>query len=252
MTAIVIVSHILYDRLIEKCKSIRKKVPQCAHIYLVMQSDNPVDIEMSDEIKTVTYSYQDLCDLGYNAIFETVVPGSAHFVLLKFYQEHPGYDYYWNIEYDVEFDGDWSLLFDTCSRYDTDFITCDIQDFDQNPYWHWWNFLSLQQFRIPIIHRTRSFNPVYRLSAKALEMVCHRQSEGDGGHHEVLLPTLLKSYGFSLGDLNRKSRYALPGLKTDFYNKNYPQPYGSMRHAPVIPRSILTGHSNLLFHPLKE
>lgn len=53
-----------------------------------------------------------LHDLGYTPIEDSLLPGSNHFPLLKFYREHPGYDYYWLIEDDVRFSGEWNLFFD--------------------------------------------------------------------------------------------------------------------------------------------
>ncbi len=49
-----------------------------------------------------------LKELGYTPIERgKLVPGSNHFPLLKFYKENQGYDYYWLVEDDVRFSGEW-------------------------------------------------------------------------------------------------------------------------------------------------
>ncbi|WP_421943342.1 hypothetical protein [Pedobacter sp.] len=59
------------------------------------------------------YEFTDaiLTDFGYTSIRSTLVPGSNHFPILQFYVDNAEFDYYWCIEDDVVFTGDWSSLF---------------------------------------------------------------------------------------------------------------------------------------------
>lgn len=252
MTAVILLTHFLDRRIIGKYRRMRESLDAGHDIFLLLQSDIEDTAGLPEDIRAVRYTYGDLCSMDYPAIDMRIVPGSVHFVMLRFRLDHPGYSHYWSVEYDVEMDGDWRAIFRECAAHDADLIACDIQDFKENPCWYWWNALVLREAMVPLIKRTRSFNPIYRLSSRALDLLHRRQGEGDGGHFEVLLPTLLKAYGMKLGDLHRRGRYALPGLSRDYYCKEAPQPHGSMRHAPAIPTSCMDGTSGYLFHPVKS
>lgn len=70
--------------------------------------------EVPDTIKSVphyTFTSDILHNMGYTPIGQQLLPGSNHFPLLKFYLSHPNYDYYWLIEDDVYFNGNWDSFF---------------------------------------------------------------------------------------------------------------------------------------------
>ena len=251
MTAIIMVTHFLDKRIIDRYRRLRDQAGIRYDIFLVVQSDECSICGLPDDIRAMRFSMSDLQEMDLPAIAESIVPGSVHFIMIRFFMEYPHSDFYWSVEYDVEMDGDWKPLFSECARHDTDLIACDIQDFDENPYWYWWRAISLREAQVPVVRRTRSFNPIYRLSARAVRLLLQRQKEGDGGHFEVLIPTALKAYGLTLGDLNRNGRYALPNLSRDYYRHDFPHPHGSMRHTPSISPECLDGSSGFLFHPCK-
>lgn len=55
---------------------------------------------------------------------------NIEFSFLSFYEDHPDYDYYWLVEYDVIFNGDFSEFFRYFESYDYDFITSYIKETD--------------------------------------------------------------------------------------------------------------------------
>jgi hypothetical protein len=120
---------------------------------------------------TFTFSDDILTSLNYFPLGFTLVPGSNHFPLLKFYLSHSNYDYYWCIEEDVDFSGDWSALFEEFSSVDADFISSHISHHQNEPEWPWWSALAHPYFVIPQEKRIRSFNPIYRISREALELL---------------------------------------------------------------------------------
>jgi len=69
--------------------------------------------EVSDKLlKLNNYIFTDdiLYDLNYLPISNSLMPGSNHFPLLKFFTDNPQFDFYWYIESDVVFNGDWEYL----------------------------------------------------------------------------------------------------------------------------------------------
>lgn len=184
-----------------------------------------------------------LGDLGYTPIEQgKLVPGSNHFPLLKFFRENLGYDYYWLVEDDVRFSGEWKVFFDSFASSTSDFLSSVIETKAENSDWYWWNCLKTGNETIAEDKLLRAFNPIYRLSCQALSCIDAHLREGWMGHHEVLLPTLLYNKGLFLEDFGGEGAFVRLENKSKFYDDT------SMRIAPVLPDD----RKNYLFHPVKE
>lgn len=184
-----------------------------------------------------------LNELGYTPIEKgKLVPGSNHFPLLKFFKENQCYDYYWLVEDDVRFSGDWKDFFDSFASSTSDFLSSVIETKAENPTWYWWTSLKTGNEVIAEEKLLKSFNPIYRLSSQALVCIDAHLRIGWMGHYEVLLPTLLYNKGFLLEDFGGEGAFVCPENKAKFYNDT------SMRIAPVLPDD----RKNYLFHPVKE
>jgi hypothetical protein len=197
-----------------------------------------------------------LPDLGYPFLRPSrMLPGSTHFPLLKFARERP-HDTYWFIEYDVRFTGDWRVLFEHFESSEEDFISCRMGRCDAEPDWLWWDSLTHPDEVIPIEKRLRSFNPIYRISHRALQHIDQMHRQGWRGHHEVLLPTLLDQGGFTLRDFGGTGPLVHPDDHNRFYlepeSEDGPNPWvgtGSMRWRPHF-LFLLWRPRNKLFHPV--
>ena len=184
-----------------------------------------------------------LNELGYTPIEKgKLVPGSNHFPLLKFFKENQCYDYYWLVEDDVRFSGDWKDFFDSFASSTSDFLSSVIETKAENPNWYWWTSLKTGNEVIAEEKLLKAFNPIYRLSRKALACIDAYLRIGWMGHHEVLLPTVLYNKGFLVEDFGGVGAFVCPENKAKFYNDT------SMRIAPVLPDD----RKNYLFHPVKE
>ena len=184
-----------------------------------------------------------LSELRYTPIEEgKLVPGSNHFPLLKFFKENQGYDYYWLVEDDVRFSGEWKEFFGSFASCTSDFLSSVIETKAENPNWYWWTSLKTGNEVIAEEKLLKSFNPIYRLSRQALACIDAYLIIGWMGHHEVLLPTLLYNEGFLLEDFGGEGTFVRPENKAKFYDDT------SMRIAPVLPDD----GKNYLFHPVKE
>lgn len=184
-----------------------------------------------------------LNELGYTPIEKgKLVPGSNHFPLLKFFKENQCYDYYWLVEDDVRFSGDWKDFFDSFASSTSDFLSSVIETKAENPTWYWWTSLKVGNEVIAEEKLLKSFNPIYRLSSQALVCIDAHLRIGWMGHYEVLLPTLLYNKGFLLEDFGGEGTFVRPENNAKFYDDT------SMRIAPVLPDD----RKNYLFHPVKE
>ena len=184
-----------------------------------------------------------LNELGYTPIEKgKLVPGSNHFPLLKFFKENQCYDYYWLVEDDVRFSGEWKDFFGSFASCTSDFLSSVIETKAENPTWYWWTSLKTGNEVIAEEKLLKSFNPIYRLSSQALVCIDAHLRIGWMGHYEVLLPTLLYNKGFLLEDFGGEGTFVRPENNAKFYDDT------TMRIAPVLPDD----RKNYLFHPVKE
>jgi len=192
-----------------------------------------------------------LKNLGYTPIGDKLLPGSNHFPLLKFYRENSEYDFYWCIEDDVHYNGDWFEFFQFFQKHSSsDFISSHLTDFKDIPNWYWWNTLSHKKEFISKKHKIRSLNPIYRISNKALNYLDKQLKDGWQGHHEVLIPTLLKREGFSIQDFGGSGQYVAENCTNRFYKQSGKLNNYTMRYRPYIGEEEII--EKLLYHPVKH
>lgn len=251
MDVTLLVCHELTERIIEKYHSVARAFAGFGDTFLVYQKEKVEDRNVPEGIKSIGFTIDDLCSLGYEAWAETIVPGSNHFILLWFFRLYPDYGRYWNIEYDVEFAGDWQYLFKRFDKSDADLLSCHIMSFRDDPYWYWWKALKTGDGYVPIHERLRSFNPIYRLTAEAMAYLDDKLRCGSGGHHEVVIPTLLDRAGYKLEDLGGKGKFVKPDNFGLHYDSEHPEPWGTMRHKPPISLNAIIPESRMLYHPVK-
>ena len=201
----------------------------------------PVSLHSVDNLFVFTSDV--LNELGYTPIERgKLVPGGNHFPLLKFYKENQGYDYYWLVEDDVRFSGEWKDFFGSFASCTSDFLSSVIETKAENPTCYWWTSLKTGNEVMAEEKLLKSFNPIYRLSSQALVCIDAHLRIGWMGHYEVLLPTLLYNKGFLLEDFGGEGTFVRPENNAKFYDDT------SMRIAPVLPDD----RKNYLFHPVKE
>lgn len=244
------VTHFVSESIIERFERISnafKLNGDCVMIINQNHKDKIMDIP-----NIYVCSNDDLNSLHYRPIGTMVTPGNNHFLLMHYFRTHPEYEYYWNIEYDVDFCGDWTVFFREIEGLTHDFLSCHIKRYGDDPDWHWWNWMKGPDLSsIPFNTRVRSFNPIYRISRKALVYIDALLTGLNSGHHEVLLPTALLSAGFSIADFGGCGEFVSEKLKNRFYD-NKPLPFGTMRHQPPITFKETALSNGKLIHPCKR
>ena len=170
--------------------------------------------------------------------------------LIKFAREHK-FDYYWIIEYDVRFSGNWECFFRYFSESTDDFLTSHIRSYAQEPDWYFWQLDHFDK-KIDLGKALRSFNPIFRISAPALEYVYQMYLKGWTGIYEALIPTLLFQGNFILRDFGGTGDFVLPQDINRFYidSSNCALSDGTMRYRPLH-TSLAGCPENKLIHPVK-
>src|SRR5690554_1821364 len=188
---ILFVTHRIDETIIKRYIDIKNSVNNICDVFLLFNNEEE-DIVVQEGIDPYYFNVESLNNLGYEPIKETIIPGSNHFALLQFFKDHPTYDHYWNIEYDVYFTGNWNYLFSSFDHIEADFLSSHIERFKDFPNWYWWHSFYLNNIDLPLSQMIKSFNPIYRISKSALMLLDNILKEGKSwGHHEVFIPTVL-------------------------------------------------------------
>lgn len=241
--AILIVTNRISKDVIKRYHQLTKAVAKSGDVFVLYHTDNIKIPEQFREIKIETFTDKILSDLHYKPIRETLVPGSNHFPVLNFFLSHPDYSHYWCIEDDVAFSGNWTDFFENVSLHpDYDFITSHIRRYADLPVWPWWKTLAGHQGKLNKNEMLNSFNPIYRISNKALQHIDVCLKSGYTGHHEVLLPTVLKKAGFKIADFATVDNHVTTVLSLCTL--------GTMRWKPVF--LFPSNKKNKLYHPAKS
>lgn len=133
-----------------------------------------------------------------NTQVQTLWYDVGHSVIL-YYLQNPQYDYYWSIEYDVYFYGDWNYFFDLYNRYKTDFLGVHIMETHlENNEGVW----GLFDFKVPYERRFRCFGTINRISNRLLKAVHEELLKGNHTYYEQIFPSVAMHYGYSVKDLN--------------------------------------------------
>jgi hypothetical protein len=202
--ALLFLCHLSDTGYIDLYRSIARAFKPYGDAYFVFDiSERPLP-DVLHGLPHFTFSSSSLKKLGYEWLQDSLMPGHVHFPMLDFALQHPDYENYWVIEYDVRFSGPWRLFFWWSQHLDADFIASHIYRFDEQPFWFWWSSLTSPDKQIDPKSCVRFFGPLYRISRQAVGFLDASLKNGCKGHQEVVIPSLLHHAGFQLMDLSRK------------------------------------------------
>ena len=261
---ILFVTHLLSNDIMEEFEKITNEAEGIEDVFLYFDDQGK---DIPDQIKKYRYrcyNFKEILELKYplNEDKQRIseVPNQKAYQhvkyqlsVLNFFLENQEYDYYWYIEYDVRYTGNWGSFFNNFDN-DSDLTASYVRTYQQQPNWPFWH-LSHPTLTLPESKRISSFHPVMRISKKALMDLHNSLKDGWIGYLEMLIPTLLYEHGFKLEDFGGSGKFT----NEQNINKNYigsPEningtlDYGTMRYRPHI---ICLGlKKNMLYHPVKS
>lgn len=251
--AFLFVTHRISNEIVERFYKLRNETKEFGKTFFLLHLEDNRMLGLNSKYNLTPYIFNtdSLNQLNYEPITDTIIPGSNHFATLQFYLDYPSFKYYWVIEYDVIFTGNWNTFFPVMNSVEADFIASHIERFTDNPNWLWWETLHLDNIILKDYQYIKSFNPIYRISNRALfhlnKLLMNRQN---WGHHEVLIPTMLNYLNFKIYDLYGKGEFMLmdgidfSSFVTNDVNEN------TIRYRPPIRKEELC-LKNKLLHPCK-
>jgi len=180
--------------------------------------------------------------------------GHTDLIALHFFKNHPEYDRYWFIEYDVRFSGAWRNFFTAFEDSDADFMSSSIRRASNDPRWMHWPTLHppASVGALPAHERLCSFMPILRISRRGFEAIDQAYRDGWTGHCEASWPTILYRAGCKLEDFGGDGEFVRPENRNRFYTNTLSDEDlapGSLVFRPV--RWIPGLSRNTLWHPVK-
>jgi hypothetical protein len=180
-------------------------------------------------------------------------PGNWDFAILEYFRAHPIHPYYWRVEYDVRFTGDWRHFFDTCSASQADLLGTTLLRRTDSPPWYWWSSLGRPDGPLDEASTLRGFFPIARLSNRACALLDAQYSAGWYGHAECAMPTVIAHAGLTVEDIGGRGEFVPAGHEERFY-RNTPADEclrpGTFVYRPAMPQP--GARPNTLWHPVKD
>lgn len=251
-TAILFVTHIYNEEIERQIKKLRTEAEDFASVYVVYQADK-VRLDLPKDVRQHAFTIDALNKLGYRPWECTIMDGNFHFVLLDFYRQHPEYDYYWLIEYDVRFSGNWKTFFSFFHNKNEDFWAAHLETQEDHPAWVRWHEIELKNIPLNDSTLLKSFNPICRFSNRAFALLHSRCLLGDRGHNELLMPTLFKYFKLKIADFGGTGRYTYKEHPNLFYIYDEADTEADKCTHRYYPRHNVSTmkYPNKIYHPIK-
>jgi hypothetical protein len=201
-TVILFKCYYLNNEILKRFYSLKEQIAD--NIDLVLSYDNSRgDIEKKQDVVYHIYDVNKIVNMGYKYSNEyNPLWINPEYAILNFYLNNKQYKYYWIIDYDVFYNGNWADFINNYSKSEADLITTYTTDWHSNEkYWPWTASLK---FKKDIHSIRRAFFAIYRFSNKALRFLNEKYKQGYSGFCEVLVPTLLYNNGYVIQDIGKK------------------------------------------------
>jgi hypothetical protein len=171
--------------------------------------------------------------------------------LLAFRKIKPEYDYYWIVEYDVEFSGHWSEPFNAFADNTSDLLCTNMFRRETNPTWAWWQSLVWPPQSKPDL--IRAFLPFARLSARAIDTLIAAGQDGIDGIYELVWPTVLHHHKLTIEDIGGDGSFVSPANVNRWYTSTITSESLSPGTFVFRPNRYRVGRiPNKLWHPVKR
>lgn len=257
-TCIGLVSHLLNQPVRAVFERLRAEAPPGYDVRMILSADDPrAELAGLDEGDVDRISRDQIFELPYPTkcqLKDWEMAGNLDLVFLEFYRRYPGYDHYWFTEYDVFWQGRWSVFFDYFASSAAGLLAATIHTVDEVP--HKAEFPYPRQF-VPegmIWERPRvikAFLPICRLSHQVLHALDDAYRAGLGGHYEINVPTVAAQNGMALEDFGGNGSFVRP----DNINRFYFARGDTFTHSPgnfvFRPAQRVLPRRNTLWHPVK-
>jgi len=156
-----------------------------------MSRDFSSHLFTADQIKKMGYGFPDNEGIWHH----------VEYAIIDYYLRNHQYDFYWRIDYDVRFGGDWGDFFRHFLDNKTDLLGTYVKTYQDDPDWHWWNAIN---FKLDQDCLRGVFFPVVRFSRRSLAFLDKKYRSGMLGYCEIIVPTLLDMERMNIEDIGKR------------------------------------------------
>lgn len=260
-TAIIWLTHVEDDQIFKAFERLEREARDKFPVYGIYSSGVTSAPSRHPRIRT-------LCNEDLRAAIPTrahglrpagdIVSGFVDLLHFAAVDAVPDHDYYWLIEYDVDFSGNWLSFFNDFvdSRADVLGTTLFPKKMDVN-WWHWRSFEA--PYALSKRKCIRGFFPILRLSRKMIELY-RRAVPAWAGHYEALYPTIASQSGLFVEDIGGDGPFTPFHRCHRYYWNTYGDGNlspGCFRYRPPVSncyygeRASNFSHVDVLWHPIK-
>jgi hypothetical protein len=170
-----------------------------------------------------------------------------------------GADFVWIVEYDVDFSGHWSRLFEQFAANDADLLTTTIAAKAETAHWYHWRHARAPG-TISDAATYRAFHPIMRISRRFAQAYSRLMADPAWqGHYEFTLPTAAAAEGFVIEDIGGSGPFVRPPRRGRNYVNNAGDGFlapGTFLWRPSRPRYFHETpgefpQADKLYHPIK-
>lgn len=160
------------------------------------QSEGTSELQLSDPnlASALPARFEQMQRLG-----RAVNRGFCDLLQFAVIQKHPDFEYYWFLEYDVDFTGSWSTFFREFDNVHADLLGTNLYPQSLSEGWVHWTWFNAPA-HVDARNIARGFFPINRISKRFCQMYSQRV-EGWEGHWEALFPSIALDAGLLVEDI---------------------------------------------------
>jgi hypothetical protein len=242
---VLLLTHFLDDRIVAGYRRLAGEAGRDVVVLFNKTDDRNPGYVPPPDVKVFPFLERDLRALGYPRKGRHIRDVDIELFSFPFHRAHPGYQRVWVVEYDVDFTGPWSRLFDAFGDDPADLLATNIHRHADNPGWENWGGLAGPD-------AIRAFMPLSRLSARSYDALDAAYRRGLAGHYECVVPTVIHRAGLTIEDIGGDGEFVRPGNRNRYYTSspgvNDLSP-GTFVFRPVMAAPGM--RPNTLWHPVK-
>jgi len=256
---VAVISHVLNAPVRSVFERLRREAPADHDVWMILSTDDPTaSIAGLDESDVVRISRDDIFRLGYPQKCreqDWSMAGNLDLVFLEFKRRMPDYGHYWFVEYDVHWEGIWSVLFEHFRASDAALLAATVQQIDEVP--HKLDPQAYPQYVVPAdlpwerANTIKAFLPICRINHETLTALDEGYRRGLGGHYEFMVPCVAAQNGMPVEDFGGRGRYVKPENLDRFYFARGSAYTHSPGNFVFRPEQRVLARRNTLWHPVK-
>jgi hypothetical protein len=269
--AVLILSHFYNDSIVGLFNRLTQETPDSYDIFIALNLGEK-KLELPENAESLRKSifllnnerilempYPGKCDPGGWNGKGFSIEGHADLITLLFQQEHPEYEYYWGIEYDVHFEGKWGELFNHFLESKADLLGTSLMRASNKPplylkTLHPRNPYCDENGKKPSYQESiMGFFPIHRLSRLLCERLDEYYRAGWNGYYEITWATIADKCHLLIEDIGGNGPYVKPeNINRFYYNtaRRWDYTPGTFVYRPTF-RVIDQRIKNTLWHPVK-